>query len=245
MLLSQPRRALVGIYQVLNEPTVTNVLDRVRCSPPAGSAIPDFVLSASCVGASDPDRPRAPRPPRSDGRVSVEAGLGFEAAMSSGRQAERRCAAHTRWQRVLQDVRFGMSRRDAFQKLLKRTDSAGSQAVRQRPHPGRTTGYAVGRRPACPGRRDAQEAPDASRGNRPQDPREARLSRCCCASCPALFVVIIGPAIIRISDSPVSDGCARPCGWADFDRDPGRFPSPRLPIGTSGESCDGRFVSSS
>lgn len=188
---------LVGVYQVLNNPTVTNVLMAFLLTA-GGFGLPDFVLSRraserqSQIDLELPDL-------LDQMVVSVEAGLGFEAAMSRVAKQNEGALPHE-IQRVLQDIRFGMSRRDAFQKLLKRTESNDlKQFVNAL-----TQAERLGMPLADVLRVQAEEMRKKRRMRAEETalkiPVKLVFPLLICIL-PALFVVIIGPAIIRVADS--------------------------------------------
>ena len=188
---------LFGVYTVLNEPTVTNVLLAFAFTG-GGFIVPDFVLSRRATERQaqiDQELPDL----LDQMVVSVEAGLGFEAAMSRVSKQNEGALPHE-LARVLQDVRFGMSRREAFTKLLKRTDSADlKQFVNAL-----TQAERLGMPLADVLRVQAEEMRKKRRMRAEETalkiPVKLVFPLLLCIL-PALFVVIIGPAIIRIADS--------------------------------------------
>lgn len=189
--------ALFGIWLVLNNPTVSNVL--VLFLLTAGSfGLPDFVLSRRATERQtqiDLELPDL----LDQMVVSVEAGLGFEAAMSRVSKQNDGALAHE-LSRVLQDVRFGMSRRDAFAKLLKRTDSTDLKQF--------VNALTQAERLGMPLADVLRVQADEMRKKRRMRAEETALKipvklvfPLLLCILPALFVVIIGPAIIRVSES--------------------------------------------
>ena len=182
---------------MLNEPTVTNVLLAFAFTG-GGFIVPDFVLSRRATERQaqiDQELPDL----LDQMVVSVEAGLGFEAAMSRVSKQNEGALPHE-LARVLQDVRFGMSRREAFTKLLKRTDSADlKQFVNAL-----TQAERLGMPLADVLRVQAEEMRKKRRMRAEETalkiPVKLVFPLLLCIL-PALFVVIIGPAIIRIADS--------------------------------------------
>ncbi|MEM7285026.1 MAG: type II secretion system F family protein [Actinomycetota bacterium] len=190
---------LLGVYQVLNEPTVSNVLVAFALTA-GGFVVPDFVLSRRATERQaqiDLELPDL----LDQMVVSVEAGLGFEAAMSRVAKQNEGALPHE-LARVLQDVRFGMSRREAYQTLLKRTDSADlKQFVNAL-----TQAERLGMPLADVLRVQAEEMRKKRRMRAEETalkiPVKLVFPLLLCIL-PALFVVIIGPAIIRISESGI------------------------------------------
>ena len=190
---------VVGVYQVLNEPVVTNVLVAFALTA-GGFILPDFVLSRRATERQSQIDHELPDL-LDQMVVSVEAGLGFEAAMSRVAKQNEGALPHE-LARVLQDVRFGMSRREAFAKLLKRTDSADlKQFVNAL-----TQAERLGMPLADVLRVQAEEMRKKRRMRAEETalkiPVKLVFPLLLCIL-PALFVVIIGPAIIRISDSGI------------------------------------------
>ncbi|MGI9621271.1 MAG: type II secretion system F family protein [Acidimicrobiales bacterium] len=186
-----------GIYRVLNEPTVTNVFVTFLLTA-GGFGIPDFILSRRAnerqtqIDMELPDL-------LDQMVVSVEAGLGFEAAMSRVAKQNEGALPHE-LARVLQDVRFGMSRRDAFAKLLKRTDSSDLKQF--------VNALTQAERLGMPLADVLRVQADEMRKKRRMRAEETALKipvklvfPLLLCILPALFVVIIGPAIIRVSES--------------------------------------------
>ncbi len=188
---------LFGVYRVLNDPVATNVLLLFLLGG-GGFGLPDFVLSRRATERQtqiDLELPDL----LDQMVVSVEAGLGFEAAMSRVAKQNEGALPHE-LQRVLQDVRFGMSRRDAFAKLLKRTDSADLKQF--------VNALTQAERLGMPLADVLRVQADEMRKKRRMRAEETALKipvklvfPLLLCILPALFVVIIGPAIIRVSDS--------------------------------------------
>lgn len=188
---------LMGVYRLLNEATATNMLITVLLSA-GGFGIPDLVLSRRAT-----DRKRhidRELPDLLDQMVvSVEAGLGFEAAMSRVAKSNQGALAHE-LSRVLQDIRFGMSRRDSFAKLLGRTESADLRQF--------VNALTQAERLGMPLADVLRVQADEMRKKRRMRAEETALKipvklvfPLLFCIMPALFVVIIGPAIIRVADS--------------------------------------------
>ncbi len=189
--------ALYGMYRVFNEPTVTNILVTAMLAA-GGFVIPNLVLSRRAT-----ERQRQidlELPDLLDQMVvSVEAGLGFEAAMSRVSKQNTGALAHE-LSRVLQDVRFGMSRRQAFAKLIKRTESADLKQF--------VNALTQAERLGMPLADVLRVQADEMRKKRRMRAEETALKipvklvfPLLLCIMPALFVVIIGPAIIRVADS--------------------------------------------
>jgi tight adherence protein C len=188
---------LFGVYRVLNDPTATNVIVTFLLTGGA-FALPDLVLSRRA--SERQSQIERELPDLLDQMVvSVEAGLGFEAAMSRVAKQNEGALPHE-LQRVLQDVRFGMSRRDAFTKLLKRTDSSDLKQF--------VNALTQAERLGMPLADVLRVQADEMRKKRRMRAEETALKipvklvfPLLLCILPALFVVIIGPAIIRVADS--------------------------------------------
>jgi tight adherence protein C len=189
--------AIVGVYRVINDPTPMTMLVAVMLS--AGCfGLPDFVLARRAKERKahiDRELPDL----LDQMVVSVEAGLGFEAAMSRVAKSNDGALAHE-LSRVLQDVRFGMNRRDAFAKLLGRTDSTDLKQF--------VNALTQAERLGMPLADVLRVQADEMRKKRRMRAEETALKipvklvfPLLFCIMPALFVVIIGPAVIRIADS--------------------------------------------
>jgi tight adherence protein C len=189
--------ALYGMYRVFNEPTVPNILVTAMLAA-GGFVIPNFVLSRRAK-----ERQRQidlELPDLLDQMVvSVEAGLGFEAAMSRVAKQNSGALAHELG-RVLQDVRFGMSRRQAFAKLVNRTESADLKQF--------VNALTQAERLGMPLADVLRVQADEMRKKRRMRAEETALKipvklvfPLLLCIMPALFVVILGPALIRVADS--------------------------------------------
>ena len=189
--------ALLGLVRVLNDATVTNLVVFVLLAA-GGFGLPDFILSRraderqSQIDLELPDL-------LDQMVVSVEAGLGFEAAMSRVAKQNEGALPHE-IARVLQDIRFGMSRRDAFAKLLKRTESTDLKQF--------VNALTQAERLGMPLADVLRVQADEMRKKRRMRAEETALKipvklvfPLLLCIMPALFVVIIGPAIIRVADS--------------------------------------------
>lgn len=189
--------ALYGFYRVFNNANFSSIVVAVMLT--AGAFyLPDFLLSRRAkerqmqIDLELPDL-------LDQMVVSVEAGLGFEAAMSRVAKQNSGALPHE-LARVLQDIRFGMSRRDAFHKLTKRTQSTD---LKQFIH-ALTQAERLGMPLADVLRVQADEMRKKRRMRAEETalkiPVKLVFPLLLCIM-PALFVVIIGPAIIRVSES--------------------------------------------
>lgn len=189
--------ALYGVYRVLTDPTPSNVVVAMLLAA-GGFGLPDFLLSRRAkerqtqIDLELPDL-------LDQMVVSVEAGLGFEAAMSRVAKQNDGALPHE-IARVLQDVRFGMSRRDAFAKLLKRTSSADLKQF--------VNALTQAERLGMPLADVLRVQADEMRKKRRMRAEETALKipvklvfPLLLCIMPALFVVIIGPAVIRVAES--------------------------------------------
>jgi tight adherence protein C len=131
--------------------------------------------------------------------ICVEAGLGFEAALArTARSGHGPLAVEL--SRTLQDIRFGMPRRVALEKLLERTDVADLRhfvvAIAQAERHGLPTANVL--------RVQANELREKRRQRAEEHamkiPVKLVFPLVLCIL-PALFIVLLGPAAIRISNS--------------------------------------------
>jgi tight adherence protein C len=129
--------------------------------------------------------------------VSVEAGLGFDAAMS---RVSRNLAGPIgqEFARVLQEMQFGMSRTEALQSLVERTDQPDLRrfvsAIVQSSELGISVGQVL--------REQAKEMRVLRRQRaeeRAQKLQVKILLPLIMCLLPAMFVVILGPAVIQIT----------------------------------------------
>lgn len=189
--------AAFGVYRLMTDATVTNMVLALMVTF-GGFGIPDLLLSRRAnerqmqIDLELPDL-------LDQMVVSVEAGLGFEAAMSRVAKSNDGALAHE-LARVLQDIRFGMSRRDAFAKLLKRTESSDLKQF--------VNALTQAERLGMPLADVLRVQADEMRKKRRMRAEETALKipvklvfPLLLCIMPALFVVIIGPAIIRVSES--------------------------------------------
>ncbi len=131
--------------------------------------------------------------------VSVEAGLGFDAAMA--RSAEGRAGPLAdEFKRVLQDLQVGMARQDALERMVERTEVADLRqfvvSIRQSTKHGLPIANVL--------RIQSQELREKRRARVEEKaaslPVKIVFPLVFCIL-PALFVVVLGPAALSISDS--------------------------------------------
>lgn len=131
--------------------------------------------------------------------VSVEAGLGFDGALARAAHTGRGLFA-TELTRVLQDVQVGLPRDAAFDRLLERTDVADLRhvvlAIRQSDRYGLPIANTLSLQAAE--LRDKRRARAEERAMRIPVKIVFPLTLCIL---PALFVVVLGPAILQIYDN--------------------------------------------
>ncbi|MGQ0432670.1 MAG: type II secretion system F family protein [Microthrixaceae bacterium] len=131
--------------------------------------------------------------------VSVEAGLGFDGALARAAHTGRGLFA-TELTRVLQDVQVGLPRDTAFDRLLERTDVADLRhfvlAIRQSDRYGLPIANTLSLQAAE--LRDKRRARAEERAMRIPVKIVFPLTLCIL---PALFVVVLGPAILQIYDN--------------------------------------------
>ncbi len=189
--------ALFGVYRVLAAPTPINVLLAMAFTA-GGFVIPDMVLARRAKDRQETIDHELPDL-LDQMVVSVEAGLGFEASMARVAKGNDGALAHE-LARVLQDIRFGMSRRDAFAKLLSRTDSSDLKQF--------VNALTQAERLGMPLADVLRVQADEMRKKRRLRAEETALKipvklvfPLLLCIMPALFVVIIGPAVMRVADS--------------------------------------------
>ena len=128
--------------------------------------------------------------------ISVEAGLGFDAALAQVAQNTDGPLAGEFF-RVLQEMQIGVrgARRSGPRR---RTDGTEVKTFIASPGPGRQAGDPDRRRPSGAGQGDAAQAPAAGGGEGQKVPVKI-LFPMIFFIFPALFVVILGPGVIAIS----------------------------------------------
>ena len=132
--------------------------------------------------------------------ISVESGLAFDAALAQvARNTDGPLAEE--FTRVLKEIQIGSGRSDALRALSERTDVEDLQDLPQLHGPGREARHPDRRRPARPGLRDAPQALPADRGAGHEAARQDRVPADLLASCPHMFIVILGPAVISIYEN--------------------------------------------
>lgn len=186
--------AVIGVLNVFDEVTLGGVV-LLATLVGGGWMLPDFMLSRRAT-----ERQRNVNYELPDlldqMTVSVEAGLGFEAAMTRVAQQNTGPLAQE-LARVLQDIRFGVPRKDAMQRLLTRTDSPDLRHfIAALTHADR-----LGMPLADVLRIQSSEMRKKRRLRAEEQalkiPVKLIFPLMLCIM-PALFVVIIGPAIIRV-----------------------------------------------
>jgi tight adherence protein C len=162
--------------------------------------VPDLVLSNAATKRQD--RIRLELPDTLDQMtVGVEAGLGFEAAMArAGRSGEGPLAEEI--VRTLQEVQAGMSRAEAMRGLAERTDVPELRhfvlAVRQAETYGIPIAQVLRVQAAELRVKRRQRAEEQAQ----KLPVKVIFPLILCIL-PAIFVVVIGPAILRVADNLV------------------------------------------
>ena len=133
--------------------------------------------------------------------ICVEAGLGLDAAIAHAARTGSGPLAEE-FDRVLQDVRTGMSRQAALDAFAERTDVADVRYFVRAV--GQANRYGV---PIVDALRvqavDGRERRKARAEERAQKTTVKILFPLMFCILPALFVVILGPAVIRIANSPL------------------------------------------
>jgi tight adherence protein C len=129
--------------------------------------------------------------------VSVEAGLGFDGAISKLIESHGR-AAHGGVRPDLNEIRIGESRQDALKKLAAARRHAGDLRLHPRDHPGRPARHLARPDPARAGDRHAPAPSGRRRGEGDEGPIKM-LFPTVLFIFPAMFLVILGPAFLNLS----------------------------------------------
>lgn len=127
--------------------------------------------------------------------ISVEAGLGFEAALSRITETEEHALAEE-FGRMLQDVRLGSSRRDALEAMAKRSqvDDLKSVVLTLRQAEALGVPLAKSLRDVAAEMREKRRFRAEEKANKLPIKMIFPLGLCIL---PALFIVILGPAVIQ------------------------------------------------
>ncbi len=127
--------------------------------------------------------------------ISVEAGLGFEAALSRITESEDHALAHE-FGRMLQDVRLGTSRRDALEAMAQRSqvDDLRSVVLTLRQAEALGVPLAQSLRNVAGEMREKRRFRAEEKANKLPIKMIFPLGLCIL---PALFIVILGPAVIQ------------------------------------------------
>jgi tight adherence protein C len=189
--------AFVGVVRFVTEPSAMALLLGAAAAI-IGFLLPDVVLSSKARERQELIQRELPDV-LDQVTICVEAGLGFEAALaraaSTGKGPLGRELAHT-----LQDISLGMPRRAALEQLLQRTDVADLRHF--------VVAIAQAERHGVPIAQVLRIQADELREKRRQRAEERALKipvklvfPLILCILPALFVVLMGPAAIRISNS--------------------------------------------
>jgi tight adherence protein C len=189
--------AFVGTVKLVTDPSGLSVL-LVVAATLIGFLVPDVLLSSRARERQETIQ-RALPDVLDQVTICVEAGLGFEAAMMRAATSGSGPLA-TELGRTLQDISLGMPRRAALEQLLARTDVADLRhfviAVRQAERHGVSIAQVL--------RIQANELREKRRQRAEERalkiPVKIVFPLILCIL-PALFVVLMGPAAIRISNS--------------------------------------------
>jgi tight adherence protein C len=189
--------AFVGVVRFVTEPSGMAVLLGVAAAL-IGFLVPDVLLSSRARERQELIQRELPDV-LDQVTICVEAGLGFEAALAraatTGKGPLGRELGHT-----LQDIGLGMPRRAALDQLLQRTDVADLRHF--------VVAIAQAERHGVPIAQVLRIQADELREKRRQRAEERALKipvklvfPLILCILPALFVVLMGPAAIRISNS--------------------------------------------
>jgi tight adherence protein C len=189
--------AFVGLVRFLVEPSGAAILLGAAAAV-IGFLVPDLVLSSKARERQEIVQRELPDV-LDQVTVCVEAGLGFEAALAraamTGTGPLARELAH-----ALQDISVGMPRREALEQMLRRTDVADLRHF--------VVAITQAERHGVPIAQVLRIQADELREKRRQRAEERALKipvklvfPLILCILPALFVVLMGPAAIRISNS--------------------------------------------
>jgi len=189
--------AFVGLVRFLSEPSGGAILLGVAGAV-IGFLVPDVLLSSKARERQEIVQRELPDV-LDQVTICVEAGLGFEAALArtatTGSGPLGHELAHT-----LQDISLGMPRREALEQLLRRTDVADLRHF--------VVAIAQAERHGVPIAQVLRIQADELREKRRQRAEERALKipvklvfPLILCILPALFVILMGPAAIRIANS--------------------------------------------
>jgi tight adherence protein C len=190
---------LIGIALVAEGQVATGLL-AAAVGGAAGFFLPDAILDGRAKSRQQQIARQLPDV-IDQVMISVEAGLGFDAALArAGESGDG--PLHDELAHMLQDVRLGMSRAVAFDKLLDRTDVPDLRhfvvAMGQADRHGVPIAQAL--RVQAAEVRDKRRARAEERGMKLPVKLVFPLVVCIL---PALFIVLVGPAALRIAHSPM------------------------------------------
>jgi tight adherence protein C len=189
--------AAIGVLRLVTEPSAASVILLVAASL-VGFLVPDLLVSMRASERQENIQRELPDI-LDQVTICVEAGLGFEAALA---RAARPGAStlSSELARALQDIRLGMSRRVALEKLLERTDVADLRHF--------VVAISQAERRGLPIANVLRVQADELREKRRQRAEEQAMKipvklvfPLVLCILPALFIVLLGPAAIRISES--------------------------------------------
>jgi tight adherence protein C len=189
--------ALLGLVKLVTDPSPLSVLV-LALATFVGFVLPDVVISARARERQD--RIIRELPDILDQvTICVEAGLGFEAALARAARPGTSVLSDE-LSRALQDIRLGMPRRVALEKLLDRTDVPDLRHF--------VVAIAQAERRGLPIANVLRVQADELREKRKQRAEEHALKipvklvfPLVLCILPALFIVLLGPAAIRIANS--------------------------------------------
>lgn len=189
--------ASIGLIRVLSDPSAASVLLMIAATI-GGFLAPEILLSRRSRERQAVIQRELPDV-LDQVTICVEAGLGFEAALDRAARSGRGALADE-LARTLQDIRLGMSRQVALGKLLERTDVADLRhfvvAIGQAERHGLPIAKVL--------RVQSQELRQKRRQRAEEKamklPVKLLFPLMFCIM-PALFIVLIGPAVIRIGNA--------------------------------------------
>ena len=189
--------AAIGVLKLVTDPSATSVILLVAAST-VGFLLPDLLVSMKAGERQETIQRELPDI-LDQVTICVEAGLGFEAALARAARPGT-SALSNELARALQDIRLGMPRRVALEKLLERTDVPDLRHF--------VVAIAQAERRGLPIANVLRVQADELREKRRQRAEENAMKipvklvfPLVLCILPALFIVLLGPAAIRIANS--------------------------------------------
>jgi tight adherence protein C len=189
--------ASIGLIRVLSDPSAASVFLMIAATI-AGFLAPEVVLSRRSRERQEVIQRELPDV-LDQVTICVEAGLGFEAALDRAARSGRGALAEE-LARTLQDIRLGMSRQVALGKLLERTDVADLRHFVVAIGQAERHGLAIAKVLRVQSQELRQKRRQRAEEKAMKLPVKLLFPLMFCIM-PALFIVLIGPAVIRIGNA--------------------------------------------